>query len=134
MSAELDNLTPFIVSGQKYAKDIAFRLVNEVMPSLVNDDFKPCKDLIFDVRYSMGSNQNCAFYYHNILEIAEKLHYLKDDPEIEFMSLATVGPAFFMITKKPEKAERIFQELQMTTYRAKVYNNKYHVLNRQALI
>lgn len=131
IKAEINNMAGFLSSGEKYVREISYRLVNKVMPALFCNDFKPCKDLIFDVRYNMESNKNCAFYYPEILHIAEMLKGLKDDPEIDFISLSSVGPAFFIISRNYRKAERMFQSLDMMTHIASIHNSKYVITVRR---
>lgn len=130
MNKEIKNMDGFRNTGDKYAKEIAYRLVHESLPGLIVNNFKPCKDLIFDYRWDMGSIKNCSFVCPEINNIAEKLRPLKDDKDVEFLSLSSVGPGFFAITNKPKKLETLFSNLNMRTYTAKIYNGKYKILNK----
>jgi predicted sugar kinase len=131
MEQELENIDGFITAGKKYAKDISYRLVNEVLPDLIENRYKSCKDLIFDVRWDMDSNKNCSFVYPEIMEIAEKLRPLKADNDVKFVALSSVGPAFFIITGEPNKAKRIFDDLEMKSYLIDIHNGKYEVKERK---
>ena len=130
MNKELENMDGFKNTGKKYSYEVAYRLVHEAMPGLVIGDYKPCKDLIFDYRWDMGSIKNCSFVCPEINEIAEKLRPLKNDKDIEFISLSSVGPGFFAITKNPTKAVRIFSGLKMNTFTANIYNGKYKITKK----
>ncbi len=128
MNREIKNMDGFKKTGYNFAGKIAYRLINEAIPGIIHKNYKPCKDLIFDYRWDMGSIKNCSFVCPEILGIAEKLRPLKNDPEIIFISLSSVGPGFFIISKNAERAQRIFSELNMKTYVTDIYNNKYKII------
>ncbi len=44
MNKEMENMDGFKNTGSKFSEKVAYRLIHEVIPSLVNDDYKPCKD------------------------------------------------------------------------------------------
>lgn len=127
MNQEQKNMEGFAKTGQVYGKAIAYRLVHEVMPGLKRENLKPCKDLIFDYRWDMGSINNCSFVLPRINDIAENLKGLKDDGDIQILSLSSVGPGFFALTNNPKKVEVIFENLNMKVTTAGIYNGKYKV-------
>jgi predicted sugar kinase len=127
MEAEVDNIGGFKDAGDQYGPIIAYRLIHEVLPGLVEDNLKPCKDLIFDYRWDMGSIKNCSFVYPKMLEIAEKMRAMKDDDEIKIVSLSSVGPGFFALTSNPVKVEEQFKMLGFKTYITSIHNDKYLV-------
>lgn len=130
MNKELDNMTGFQNTGKEFGGLVAYRLINEVIPGIIQKDYKPCKDLIFDYRWDMGSIKNCSFVCPEIVDIAEKLRPLKNDKDVIFLSLSSVGPGFFIITEKPEKAERIFESLDMFVFTSDIYNDKYQIIEK----
>lgn len=125
MDAEVDNIEGFREAGDTYGKEIAYRLVHEVLPSLSDGSMKKCKELIFDYRWNMNSIKNCSFVYPDMLEIAEKMRPLKDDGKIEILSLSSVGPGFFALTKEPEYVESIFRDLKLRTITTSIHNGTY---------
>lgn len=128
---EIQDSSKFKKTSKLFSKEIAYRLLNEAIPELLDGNFKPMKDFIFDYRWDMGSIKNCSYAYPKIMEIAEKLRYLKNDADIEFVSLSTAGPGFFIITDKIEKAKNIFNKLDMKVYVADIYNDKYKILEKK---
>jgi predicted sugar kinase len=130
MSKELENMDGFKNTGERFAGIIAYRLINEAIPGIIQKDYKPCKDLIFDYRWDMGSIKNCSFVCPEIIEIAEKLRPLKNDQDIIFMSLSSVGPGFFVVSENAEKARKIFKELGMKVYNTDFHNSKYKIIER----
>ena len=128
MNAEVSNIEGFKESGDKYASLVAYRLIHEVLPGLVLDDFGPCKKLIFDHRWNMGSIKNCSFVYPRMIEIAESLRDLRDDKRVDIISLSSVGPSFFGITRDPIYLEKRFVEQGMTVISTTIHNGIYVVL------
>lgn len=127
MQAEVDNMGGFRETGKQYGQQIAYRLVHQVIPALVDGNLKPCKDLIFDYRWDMGSIRNCSFVYPRMLEIAEALRPMKDDDHIQIVSLSSVGPGFFALTDRPDEMRERFEELGLKTYLTNIHNGKYSV-------
>lgn len=122
---EKNNFPKFLETGQKYGEKIAYRLIHEVLPSLKSCDLQKVGNLIFDYRFNMGSIENCAFCYDGLTEIAEKLREVEDQKLADILSLSSVGPAFFAITKEADSCEEIFLNSGLSTFRTKVYNKKY---------
>lgn len=127
MQAEVDNIGGFKDTGAQFGEKIAYRLIHEVMPGLAEDNLKPCKDLIFDYRWDMGSIKNCSFVYPRMIEVAEDMRAMKDDADIEIVALSSVGPGFFALTRNPEKVEQRFNELGLKTHITTIHNGKYLV-------
>lgn len=125
--AEVDNMKGFQKSGDEYADRVAYRLVHEVLPGLTLGKLKPCKDLIFDFRWNMGSIRNCSFVYPRMIEIAESLRDLKDDDRIDIIAPSSVGPAFFGLTKDPEYLISRFKEQGLSAYLTDIHNGRYIV-------
>lgn len=127
MEAEVDNIDGFRETGDQYGKDIAYRLVHKVLPRLAEGNLKPCKDLIFDYRWNMGSINNCSFVYPGMIDIAEEMRPLGDDDAVKILSLSSVGPGFFALTSEPDRIGERFQELGMDTHMTTIHNGKYLV-------
>lgn len=125
MQKEEENMSGFLESGRQHGQSIAYRLVHDVLPALALDDLGPCKQLIFDYRWDMGSIKNCSFVLPRINDIAEKLRPLGSDKDVEIISLSSVGPGFFALTKNPKKIQDIFESLDMKTLVTTPHNAKY---------
>ena len=113
-----------------FSREIAYRLLNQSIPELLDGNLKPMKDFIFDYRWDMGSIKNCSYAYPQIVELAEKMRYLRNDDDIDFIFLSTAGPGFCMITKNTEKAKSIFEGLNMKTFITDIHNGKYKVIEK----
>jgi len=128
---EVQNIPKFKKVSRDFAEKIAYRLLNEAIPELIDGNHKPMKDFIFDYRWDMGSIANCSYAYPEIMNIAEKMRPLKNDADVEFVALSTAGPGFFIVTRDIKKAENIFANLDMKTYVANIHNDKYKVLEKR---
>lgn len=131
MRREQENMAGFVSTGEERGQEIAYRLVHSVLPSLVSGDLKPCKDLIFDYRWNMGSIKNCSFVLPRIVEIAEALRPLADDEEAVIISLSSVGPGFFALTTNPDRITETFREQQMATLQTTIHNGKYSIRSNE---
>lgn len=130
MKSEADNIAGFKKSGDEFGPTIAYRLIHKVMPDLANDSLKECKNLIFDYRWDMGSIQNCSFVYPRIIDIANDLRSLRYDNDVDIVALSSVGPGFFVLTRRPKKIKELFQRLNMNIISTTIHNDKYKVLER----
>lgn len=127
MQREEDNMDGFISTGEAYGPQIAYRLVHEVLPALALGNFAPCKSLVFDYRWDMGSIRNCSFVLPRINDIAEALRPLREDPAVMMLSLSSVGPGFFAITTDPARIRSLFEAQNMTTIETIVHNGMYEI-------
>lgn len=130
---EENNLSGFATAGKKYGQEIAYRVVHEVLPAMESGEVKPIGDLIFDYRFHMGSIVNCSFTYPPIIEIAKKLSNLKHSGIAEVLSLSSVGPAFFALTKLPEICVEEFEKIGLNVKVVSIENSKYKVTRRVRL-
>ena len=128
---EIKETNNFKKASKDFSREIAYRLLNDAIPELLDGNYKPMKNFIFDYRWDMGSIKNCAYAFPDITILAEKMRPLKNDEDIVFIALSTAGPGFFIATYNASKAERIFADLDMKTYIANVYNDKYKIIERK---
>lgn len=128
MDMEIKNLHKFYECGVKYGSTIAYRLFHECFPDIENGSLKKIGDLIFDYRYKMGSIKNCSFVYPPMVELANSVAFLKQKGLADILTISSVGPGMFAITKNPDICEKAFQDNGMNTVRTKIYNDRYKVL------
>lgn len=129
MEAEIDNLDGFKKSGDQYARQTAYELVHQAMPSLAEGDIRTIGKLIYDYRWNMGSIKNCSFIFPRMLEIAEDLAAFYREGSADILSLSSVGPGFFAVTEQPNLAKERFEANNMSVVVTDVYNGKYKVTN-----
>ena len=127
LELEKKNFPLFLKTGRTYSREIAYRMIHEVLPSLSDNRLDIIGNLIYDYRYKMGSIKNCSFCYSNLENLAENLSAIKKMGLAEIFSLSSVGPSFFAITKNQAACKRIFEENGLKVWTTKPYNQKYKV-------
>lgn len=129
MEKEIENFDKFMQTGIKYGPTIAYRLIHECFPAMEDNNIKVTGDLIFDYRWKMGSIDNCSFVYPPIVDISNKIAFLKEEGHTDVLSMSSVGPGIFAVTKEGDYCEKVFQENEMNTYRTKIHNSKYQIIS-----
>ncbi len=133
MELEDRNMIHFIETGKKFGEKIAYRLVHETIPSMMQGDFYEASKLIYDYRFNYGSIKNCSFTYPAMVEIAENLRSLFERKLVNTLALSSVGPAFFAITDKTQEIEKVFQKNRLRTITTTIHNDGYKVLDTTPL-
>lgn len=131
MDKEIENLHKFLECGKRYGPTIAYRLFHECFPAMEcsKDGLRVLGDLIYDYRYNMGSIENCSFVYPPMIDLMKSLAYLKLEGRADILTISSVGPGMFAITKEADVCERAFQEKNMLTIRTKIHNGRYEILS-----
>lgn len=132
MQQEANNMNGFVETGEKYAQNIAYKMLHSVLPDLAHGSLEACKELVYQYRWNMGSIRNCSFVLPRINDIAESLRKYQHDPDIALFSLSSVGPGFFALTSNPEKVIKDFEALNMQTITTKVHNGIYRIGDHDA--
>lgn len=130
MEKEEENLYKFKKTGELYSEKIAYNLLHKALPGIVNKNIKELADIVFDYRFNMGSIDNCSFVYPNMINQAKKIRKLYEDNKCEFLSLSSVGPAYFAIVKNDVQlyeCTKVFNDLNMNIMITEVNNETYIV-------
>lgn len=128
MQEEEKNLYKFKKTGDLYAEKIAYNLLHKALPGMINGSIKELADVVFDYRFNMGSIENCSFVYDKMVQQAEVLRKLYENDCCEFLSLSSVGPAYFAIVKNEDqlnKCKNTFESLNMDIMFTEINNNTY---------
>jgi predicted sugar kinase len=130
MELELKNMDKFIETGKKYGASVAYQILHSVLPEMKNNQMKALGDVIYKYRFEYGSIDNCSFAYPPILDIAEKLKPLFLNGDVEVLSLSSVGPAFFAITKSKDKCIETFEKNDLKCIITRINNEGYQIINK----
>jgi len=133
LEREIKNFQKFIRTGKKFGLLIAYNVFHKVLPAIEKGNLKTIGDVIFDYRFNMDSIKNCSFIYPKLVKLAQKLSMLKKKKLVDILSLSSVGPAFFVITKKPYLCLSLFKKLNLKIIEANVENGKYKVIKKQCI-
>jgi beta-ribofuranosylaminobenzene 5'-phosphate synthase len=127
MARETQNFAGFNATGERYAAMVSFRLVHEVLPAMAKGELQPLGDLVEAYRYEMGSIDNCSFSYPGLAALAARLRPIKTSGLAEMLSLSSVGPAMFAITRNPEAVAKAFQAQSLDVQIVPIHNGVYSV-------
>ena len=133
MELEEDNLWKFERTGKLYSEKIAYTMLHKVLPDMKNGSIKELSNLVYNYRFKMGSNENCSFVYDNLDKLGKNLEELYVNNNCEFLSLSSVGPAYFVIVKNNDQEQvckQRMKSLDLKVIEANVYNKLYEVKNK----
>lgn len=134
MKLEENNLWKFVRTGKKYKDAIAYRLLHQGIPNMLNKDISSLSDVVFDYRFNMGSIRNCSFVYPKMVKLAKSLRELYEKKHCKMLSLSSVGPAFFAVVsskKELEICQNKMEHLGMYTRVFSLNNSTYKVIERK---
>ena len=134
MELEEKNLWKFKKTGEKYSEKIAYDLLHKALPGMINNSIRELAEIVFEYRFNMGSNENCSFVYDGLMDISDKIRYLYENKECEFLALSSVGPAFFAIVKDEKQKEKCIEymkDIKLQVIESKICNTKYIISDSQ---
>lgn len=134
MKLEEENLWKFKITGDKYAEKIAYNLLHKALPELCNKSIKELADVVFEYRFNMGSIENCSFVYEKMVEDAKILRKLYENKNCEFLTLSSVGPAFFVIVKDSTQKKicrETMEKCRMNIIETTICNNTYQIIKKE---
>jgi len=130
LNEEIKNLNKFIKTGKKFGPQIAYNVLHRLLPAITKGDLSVIGEVIFDYRFNMGSIKNCSFVYPKMVRLTRMIAFLKKKNIVKVLSISSVGPAVFAITKDPDYCSRVFKKLGLMVIITRIENGKYKV-NRQ---
>ncbi len=129
LDKELENIEGFAECGKIYGKDNAYNVLHKFIPAMINSDLETMGDVIYEYRFNMGSIKNCSFLYPRLVKVCDKISSLKKEGHAAIISISSVGPLIFAITKTPKKCVEVFEKENLKTEVISIYNGKYKVTN-----
>lgn len=130
MDLEVQAMEGFIKTGEKFGRKIAYRVLHELLPAVKAGDLKTVGDVIYDYRYNMGSIKNCAYAYPPLPRLMASLRWLKLKGVVDVLSVSSVGPTVFAVTKNIGECKTAFREANLLPTTLKPYNSRYKIISR----
>lgn len=124
---EIKNLDKFKNCWIKFWKEIAYNILHKLIPALYNNRIDIIWDIVFDYRFNKWSIENCSFIYPKLINLSLKLKFLKTSWLVDVISISSVWPTFFAITKKSKIVEKVFNENWFNIIKTKIENSKYEI-------
>lgn len=118
----------FINCGIKYGPEIAYKTLHSVLPAMVEGDLNSIGDLVYDYRFNMGSIDNCSYAYPPLNKLASKLSFLKTQGHVDILSISSVGPAFFAVSKDIDMCKAVFDKENLNVFITEPENIRYQVI------
>ena len=128
LDKEIKNLNKFLITGKKFGPQIAYNILHKFLPAMTVGDLSTIGDVIFDYRFNMGSIKNCSFVYPKMVSLANKLVFLKKKKIAEVLSISSVGPAIFVITKNINRCRQVFKSNGLKLITAGIENDRYKII------
>jgi predicted sugar kinase len=132
LAAEAEYFDAFAATGRTYGPKIAYRLLHDAWPALIDGALRPLGQLLFDYRFRMGSIANCAFSHPDLLATAAKVEHIFTDETADVLTLSSVGPTFAAITRTPQQCEEAFANAGLRTLHCQPCSNGYTLHNGAA--
>lgn len=130
LEKELEVMNKFIECGRVHGAEIAYKMLHTILPAMTESDFETIGDFIYDYRFNMGSIKNCSYTYPKLVELTNRLAFLKKEGIADMLSISSVGPATFAVTKDIEACRKAFEKENLNYFIADIENNPYRVLQK----
>ena len=134
MDLEEQNLWKFKKTGDLYKDSIAYFILHKALPDMINQDLTGLSNIVFDYRFNMGSIENCDFTYEGLGQLANSIKSLYLDKHCNMLSLSSVGPAFFVVTKNKKDKDYCIKYLKSKNFNIRethIFNTKYKIIEKK---
>lgn len=129
LEEEMKFFPQFADTGKQYGQLIAYRMLHECLPALAVGNLRLLGDLVFDYRFCMGSIENCSFLYPALTDVTRRLAPLKNSGVVEVLSISSVGPSIFAITKNPDQCVIAFEDEGLITITVDLHDGIYDLID-----
>jgi predicted sugar kinase len=130
MTLEMENLYKFENIGIDNGNAIAYRILHEMIPAIIEKRYNVVGDIIEWYRFELGSVEACSFVYKGLEDIGKELLLLRRNGIADIISLSSVGPSFFALTKRKDECISAFMNAGLETIVCKPFNTRYTVTVR----
>ncbi len=128
MVIEKAQFPKMLKSSKDFSKDIAWKVLHELIPSIINKDMKSIGDVLEYYRFKTGSLKTDSATWKGLYSLVKSLMRFREN-ETPIISISSCGPAIYILTKNPKKMEKILKNKGMVTFSAKPNNKGYSISN-----
>lgn len=130
MEKELKAMKGFVATGKRYGPANAYNVLHRMLPAMREGDLATIGDVIFEYRYNMGSIRNCAFTYPKLEKVFATLIPLKKRGIAPILSISSVGPGMFAITKDSAVCADAFRAAGLSARVVPICNTGYRLIHQ----
>jgi len=130
LKKELSVIDNFLKCGKKYGPIIAYKVLHLVLPAMAEGDLTTIGDVVFDYRFKMGSIKNCSYAYPGLVDLTNRLAFLKTKGLVDLLSISSVGPAIIAVAKNISYAQKAFTKERLKILITKPENSAYKILEK----
>ncbi len=127
MAIEKSQFPTMLKSSKDFSKDIAWKVLHELIPSIMNKNMKSIGDILEYYRFKTGSLKIDSKTWKGLYLLVKSLMKYRNK-NTPIISVSSCGPAIYILTKNPKKIEKILKSKGMVTFSAKPNNKGYSVL------
>jgi predicted sugar kinase len=126
MAIEKSQFPKMLKSSKDFSKEIAWKVLHEIIPSMINKNLRSIGDVLEYYRFKTGSLIIDSRTWRGLYSLVKSLiKYRNLDTPI--ISVSSCGPAIYVLTKNPIKIEEILKNKGMITFKAKPNNEGYSI-------
>ncbi len=126
MAIERVQFPKMLRSSHDFSREIAWKVLHELIPSIMNKDMKAIGNTLEYYRFETGSLKIDSITWKGLDLLVKSLTKYRDN-NTPIISISSCGPAIFILTKNPKRIEKILKVRGMKIFIAKPNNRGYSV-------
>ncbi len=127
MSIETKQFDKMIESRDDFSKEIAWKVLHELIPSIMNNDMGMIGEVIKYYRFETGSLKIDSVTWSGLYELMEELIKMKNE-DSPIISVSSCGPAIYALTRDPKTIQGLFEKKGMDIFVSTPNNTGYEIL------
>lgn len=127
MGIETGQFGKMIELRDDYFKEIAWKVLHELIPSIMNNDMYTIGEIIKYYRFETGSLKIDSITWDGLYGLMEKLIKMRNE-DTPIISVSSCGPAIYALTRNPKIIQGLFEKEDMETFVSTPNNTGYEVL------
>lgn len=129
MKIEKLTFSDMIKRSKDYSKDIAWKVIHEMMPAIKYQNMSTIGNVLDYYRFKTRSLINDALTWPELYVIMKKLRKERKGP-IKIISTSSCGPLIYALTTSKNSAIKIFKKFDMKIFSVRPNNIGFKVLKR----
>ncbi|MEI6553375.1 MAG: hypothetical protein WCO09_02305 [bacterium] len=128
MCIETEQFGDMLKSSNDYSKEIAWKVLHELIPAMSNGAMFDIGKIIEYYRFETGSLMIDSVTWNGLYELMKELIKMRSK-STPIISVSSCGPAIYVLTTDPNKIQKILEDKGMKTFVSSPNNDGYNILN-----